>query len=131
MASRLIKKTPKRNFSKKVNRKTRRMGLLTVLSERAAAGRLIILEDLGLTGKTKELSQKLPKFQQLTKGKRLLLVIPGKDKAVTRASRNLEAIRVASANNLNILDLLWADGVVVLKDALPILEKTYSPKGRS
>src|SRR3989338_11586370 len=37
--------TSDRNFFRKVNRKTKRMGLLTVLTEKAAEGKVIVLED--------------------------------------------------------------------------------------
>src|SRR3989337_4278480 len=37
--------TSDRNFFRKVNRKTKRMGLLTVLTAKAAEGKVIVLED--------------------------------------------------------------------------------------
>jgi len=120
--------TSDRNFFRKVNRKTKRMGLLTVLTEKAAEGKVIVLEDLGVSGKTKELDQKLSTLRGLAGGSKLLLVIPAKDEGALRASRNLHNTRLSLANNLNILDLLWADGMVIVKAALPILEKTYSAK---
>src|SRR3989337_20604 len=77
--------TSDRNFFRKVNRKTKRMGLLTVLTEKAAEGKVIVLEDLGVSGKTKELDQKLSTLRGLAGGSKLLLVIPAKDEGALRA----------------------------------------------
>ena len=115
-----------RNFSKKINRKTKHMGLLTVLTEHAAEDKVLVVEDLSSSGKAKELSLKLQKLGELKKSRRLLLVIPAKDESISRASRNLPDVRICLANNLSMLDLLWAEAIVILSGSLPILEKTYS-----
>lgn len=117
---------PERNFAKKVNRKTRRLASTLVLSDRVREGRLIILDNLELSeGKTKELIAKLQNLTPLVKGKRILFVIPDKKEKLMRAARNLPLVRIDLAANLNLLDLLWAESILILKDALPVMEKTY------
>lgn len=115
-----------RNFAQKINRKARRLGTFSVLTDRLQAQKLIILDKLELPkGKTKELIAKLKDLETLTKSRKYLIVIPQKDEKLTRAARNLSHVSVRLANNINILDLLKAESVVVLKTALPIIEKTY------
>lgn len=118
--------TPQRNFSKKVNRRTRRLAMFAVLSDRAAAEQIAVLENLDLAeGRTKELLAKLKAIPSLAAARRIVLVLPAKQEKLQRAAGNLQSLRVCLANNLNILDLLWAEKIVILKAALPILKQTY------
>ncbi len=115
-----------RNFSKKVNRRTKRLGIFSALSDKAAEGRVVILENLAVDSpRTKELLEKLNNLKDILKGRKILLVVPQKEEKVARAARNLAYIKVSLANNLNLFRLLWADNLVILKNALPIIEKTY------
>ena len=86
----------------------------------------MLLENFALpAGKTKELvaaiktlSAKVENF-----GRNILFVVAGKDENLQRAARNLPNFLLTRADNLNLLDLLTADRIIVLKEALPILEK--------
>lgn len=118
--------TPRRNFFKKLNRKVKRLGLFSALSDRVAEGRVIILDKLELTeGKTRKLLANLDTLKPLLKGKKVLIVIPARDEKLYRASKNLADIEVLEARNLNILNVLRADDLVILKDALPVISKTF------
>lgn len=118
--------TPLVNFHQKVNRRVRRLGIFSAFSDRMAAQRLIILDKLELPeGKTKELIAKLKNLETLTNGKKYLIVIPERDQKLNRAARNLADVTVRQANNINVLDLLNAESLIILKNALPILEQTY------
>lgn len=117
---------PDRNFKKKVNKKVRRLAIFTVLTDRARDNRVLVLDNLQVEGqKTKNLVRELRNFDQAFPAKKTLIVIATKQEDVTKAVRNLPNARVSLANNLNLLDLLWAERVVILKEALPIIEKTY------
>ncbi len=52
-------------------------------------------------------------------------VLPKKDDSLTRASRNLPYITPTIAASLNITDILKADSMVILKESLEVIEKTY------
>lgn len=115
-----------RNFRKKVNRKVRRLGFFSVLTDKAKENRLIVVENLELTaGKTQELKSVLKKLPSLENGRKLLLLLPRADAKLERAARNLPNVKVSLANNLNLLDLLWADLLIVFREALSIIEKSY------
>lgn len=117
---------PQRNFVKKVNKKTRRLGLFTILSDRVKDNRVVILQDLQIPGaKTKEFVAKLEKFEAIIPGKKTLVLTPKKQDEISRSAKNLRNFRVATGNNLNLLDLLWADRIIILKESVPIIEKTY------
>ncbi len=118
--------TVERNYSKKVNRKTKRLGLFAVLSSRAQEGRLAVMDNLELSsGKTRELVAKLAALGTILKGKRILIITAEKPEALQRAARNLPEVKLCLAKNLNLLDLLWSESIIVLKNALPVMTKTY------
>ncbi len=117
---------PERNFSKKVNKSTKRLGMFTVLTQRTKDRKLIILENLELEKpKTRELKDKLANFGKFLEAKKLLLVLPSRNENLVRAARNLPNVKTIRADSLNVLDLLNADGILILKEAVPVIEKTY------
>ena len=114
-----------RNYSVKLNRSAFRKALFTVLTDKVNDKKLIIVENLDKTAKTKELATRLNDLAAKTGlGKKYLLVLDTQSKELERAARNLPHAKILYANQLNILDLLRHD-TVVMKEALPIIEKTY------
>ncbi len=120
-----------RNFDRKINKKEKILTLFSVLSDKAVSGQLVIMDDLALSApKTREFAARLKdlhaKIPQL--GRSLVIIISEKQKPLVRAGRNLQNVTIVSANSLNILQLLSAQGVVVMQDALPIIEQNYLKK---
>jgi large subunit ribosomal protein L4 len=114
-----------RNWSLKMNRTAFRKALFTVLTDKVNENKLVIVENLDKTAKTKELAKRLNDLAgKAGFGKRYLLVLDIQSKELERASRNLANAKVLYANQLNVLDLMKYD-TMILKDALPIIEKTY------
>jgi large subunit ribosomal protein L4 len=113
-----------RNFSKKMNRVSRRNALAMVLSDKVANDSFLALENLAIPeGKTKTLAQALRNLPN-SKGKTLLVVEPGNRLAV-RAARNLPDVTAISAKSLNVVDLLTAGRVVASKEAVEVMTLTY------
>jgi large subunit ribosomal protein L4 len=108
-----------------MNKSAIRKALFSILTDKVNEQKLIIVENLDNTGKTKELAAKLAIVAEKAGfGKKYLLVLATQNKDLERAGRNLENVNVLYANQLNVLDLLKHD-TMILKDALPIIEKTY------
>lgn len=121
--------TSQRNFAIKVNRKIKRLGIFSALTDHARAGCVFVLDKLELPeGKTRELAQNLKHLGSFVSGRKLLFLTAQKQEKLMRAGRNLPNLKVQTAGNLNILDLLNADSIIILKDVLPVLEKTYLSK---
>lgn len=115
---------PDRNFSRKISKKLKRLALISVLSDKAANNRVSILDKLDLqSGKTKDLLAFLKKLPQYQPNKRLMIVVATPNASVFRAARNLPKVRIFSADNLGILDVLLADQLLIVQAALPKLEK--------
>jgi large subunit ribosomal protein L4 len=117
-----------RNWSLKINKKAKSKALFMSLSDKVKDSKLIILDSFVLeTPKTKEFAKIVTQFKDKIKGlgKKQLLVLPKKDDSLARASRNLPGISQVLATSLNIVDVLNADSILVMKDSLPVIEKTY------
>lgn len=124
--------TSDRNWSLKINKKAKTKALFMSLSDKATDGKLIVIEGLNLeTAKTKEFVQIMKSFETKLSnlGKKQLLVMPKKDDGLVRASRNIPHLKQSFANSLNVTDVLNADSMVILKDSLAVIEKTYLKEG--
>jgi len=117
-----------RNWDRKINKKEKVIGLFSILSDKAQEGRLAVLDNLDLSApKTKELAGLIAGLQVRIPalGRKLTIIISEKQKSLVRAGRNLPNVTIASANSLNMLDLLASSGVIIMQDALPIIERNY------
>jgi len=126
--------TKERNFEKKINKKMKRKAIFMVLSSKAGDKELMLLDDLKLnTPKTKEafsvidrLSEKLVGYKK-TKKKRdsILLVAPERNEAILQAVNNLPFVEIIEARNLNVRDLLEKKYLVLLKESIPVIKRTF------
>ena len=109
-----------RDFRKKVNAKTRQLALRKALSERLKAGDVLVIADLKLSSpKTKGFTAILSKLD--LKGT-TLVVDSAIDNNVRLASRNVEGVEVATADNLNTYQVLRPNKLVLTKSAFEKLE---------
>lgn len=115
--------TRERNFSVKINKKTKRKALFMVLSDKVADQKFLVLDRVTTDpAKTKimaSLMKKLPVQESV------LLVSPGSNPSLVRMVRNLPSLHAVNVQSLNLLDVLSARTVVFLKDAVPLFETLY------
>ncbi len=111
-----------RDYSKKQNRKERRLALLSALSHKFSDNETIIMEELEFTTpKTKEMMNLLKTLK--IADKKVLFVVADFSENVILASRNINNIALISANELNVLDLVNSDVVVFTNDAINKIEE--------
>ncbi|MFA6855247.1 MAG: 50S ribosomal protein L4, partial [Bacilli bacterium] len=79
---------------------------------------LILLEDLKLSGKTKEAVEVLKNIE--ANGK-VLLVADYDDVEIERSVSNLPGVKLVKSNNVSVYDLVNSDKVVLLKDVVKVL----------
>ncbi len=112
------------NWELKINKKAKTKALFMSLSDKVKEQKFIVVDQIELPGaKTKEFVKIIGNFKDL--GKKQMLLLPKKDDKLVRATRNLQGITTLFANSLNLVEVLKADSIVVLKDALAVIEKTY------
>ena len=114
-----------RDYSKKMNRKERRIAIKSAYSYKAIDNAIIVLEELVLeTPKTKDFIKVLEALK-LT-DKKVLLVVNELDENTILASRNLEKVLLVTPEEISVLDLVGADYVVATKDALAKIEEVLA-----
>lgn len=104
-----------RDYSFKMTKKVKKLGLKSALSYLVSEGKLTVVEDMkSEDGKTKGVVDKLKSLGT----DKAVLIDTMNDKMFERASQNLKKIRYYSADGINVYDLLKYDRAVVTKDSL-------------
>jgi len=112
-----------RSYNYVLPKKVRRLALKSALSSKVADGTLLVLDELKLDEiKTKTVAAM---FAALNAEKKVLLVLPEKNDVAVKSTRNIEGAKTALVNTLNTYDILNADTVIVVKDAVAKIEEVY------
>lgn len=114
-----------RDYSIKMNRKERRLALRTAFQSQS--DNLIVVEDFIEQlprPKTKELVQALTRWGVETDDK-VLMIVSERNENVYLSARNIGNLRLISASNLNIFDILVADKIVATASALTTIQEVY------
>ncbi|MFH1671488.1 MAG: 50S ribosomal protein L4 [Candidatus Portnoybacteria bacterium] len=123
--------TKERNFSKKVNKKTKKKVLLMSLSSKVRDKEIVLIDNLELNeAKTKKITQVLGTLSKKLKkdlNKGTLIVLSKSDEKISRASRNIPKIKIVRADNLNILDVLSYKHLLISspQDVIEVIKETY------
>ncbi|MEI7512889.1 MAG: 50S ribosomal protein L4 [Candidatus Uhrbacteria bacterium] len=113
-----------RNFSLKVNRKTKQKALFMVLSDKVANKNLIVIESIKTEpAKTKSFAAFAKK---LPLGRSTLFVIPSSNPTLMRMVRNLPNVTLVTVQSVNLEDVIKHRTVAFLQDAVPAFEKIYA-----
>ena len=111
-----------RDYSKKQNRKERRLALKSALSHKFNDNEVIVMEELTFTTpKTKEMMTLLDTLK--IADKKVLSVVDDFTENVILASRNIPNVALIAANELNVLDLVNSDVVVFTSEAIKKIEE--------
>jgi large subunit ribosomal protein L4 len=115
-----------REFDLKMNRKERRLALRTALQSRIDD--LIVVEDLAgqlAKPKTKELIQAFTRWGIDMANQSVVLILHERDETVYYSARNIPNVKVITAQNLNVRDLLANDWVVATAPAIEFIKQTF------
>ena len=114
-----------RDYSKKQNKKARRLALLSALSYKATDNEIVLLDSIKFeTNKTKEML-KLLNILGLANSK-VLLVIDELDENICLASRNLGNVLIVLPTEVNTYDVVNSDKMVITEAALKKLEEVLT-----
>jgi len=106
-----------RSYKQRTPKKMVALALRSALSDRAAEGRVIVVEEWGLSGpRTRDAAALLSAVG--ADGKVLVVVRPDDD-AATMSFRNLPEAKVLLASELNAYDVLCSDWVLFSADTVP------------
>jgi large subunit ribosomal protein L4 len=117
-----------RNFSVKINRKTKQKALFMALSDKVNTKNLLVIESIKTEPvKTKAVATLVSK---LPLGKSTLIVAPASNATLMRMVRNMPNVTLVTAQSVNLEDVMKHRSVAFLKDAVAAFEKIYLPAGR-
>ena len=114
-----------RKYNLEMNRKERRLALRTALMSRISDAKII--KDFGSkleVPKTSEIVAVLKRVGIDSDGK-ILIILNHPSEIIKRSIRNLEKIKLISADQLNVFDLLNANSLVIGEDALSTIKEVY------
>lgn len=116
-----------RDFSLTMPKQMRRRALFSALSEKLSEGNVVVVDKLqNIEGRTREIALLLKNINKLDS--HVLFVLPKEAKMVERAARNIDTVTCLPADSLNTYEVLKNSTVVLLKDAVATMEKTYLQK---
>ncbi len=109
-----------RDYSYKLPKKVRRLGVRMALSARFSEDNMLVLDGFDLAEiKTKQFVEVMKKLN-IENG---LIVIPEKNENLEKSSRNVHGFKVIPADGLNVYDILLHRRLVLLQPCLDKLEE--------
>lgn len=125
-----------RDYSLKLPQKMKQKALSSSLSSKLKDGQIIVVSGIEtVTPKTKAMAVTLKTIVKDWNKKNILVVTPAVSntniKNVHRATRNIEGVRLLEANKLNTYAVLNATAMILMKDAIDVLQQTFVRKGQA
>ena len=114
-----------RDFSFGMNKKQKRQALKSALTSRVNDNKMIVLNELVLNNaKTKDMQTILNNLKV-----QKALVVFDREQATAKnimlASRNIQGVKTAGINTINVYDILKYDNFVVTKEAVEKIQEVY------
>ena len=110
-----------RSYRYTLNKKVRRLALKSALSAKAAEGKVLVVDGLGMDEiKTKTFQQ----FLNAVDSKKALVVTSCPN--VVKSARNIPGIVPSPANLINVYDIMNANEFIVDKAALAVIEEVFA-----
>lgn len=113
-----------RDYSYSLNKKVKRLALKSALSDKVLNSSLIVLDEFKIDEyKTKTVADCM---KAIGTGKKTLLVLADNNPFAVKSAANVAGLKTAQVNTINTYDILNADTLVVVKDAVAKIEEVYA-----
>ena len=113
-----------RKYSYRVNKKEKRLAIRSILSSKVLENNLVVLDKISFKDiKTKQMVNALAKNK--VEGKALVMIAE-KNENVEKSTRNIENVKVAVVNTINVFDLLKYNKLVLTLDTVKKIEEVYA-----
>lgn len=113
-----------RDYSYRLNKKVKRLAILSALSAKAKSGDIIVIDELNVNEfKTKAIVNML---SAVGATRRALIVNTVVNDKLVRSASNIPGIKTTTSNNVNTYDVLCAGKFIISKDAAKKLEEVYT-----
>ena len=112
-----------RDYSFKLNKKEKRAALKSALTTRVQENKFIVVDEFKMDEiKTKKFKAALDNL----KVSKALVVLDSVDDNVLLSARNIEGVKTAFTNTINVYDILKYNTVVATKAAVAAIEEVYA-----
>jgi len=109
-----------RDYSYTLNKKVKRLALKSALSAKAAAGNVLVVDELGMSEiKTKTFQG----FLNAVESKKAVVVTSCAN--VVKSARNIPGVVTTPANLINVYDIVNANQLIIDKAALATIEEVF------
>ena len=113
-----------RDYSYALNKKVRRLALLSALSDKVLTEDLIVLSEFKMEEyKTKTAAACL---NAIGAGKKTLVVLEDNNAFAVKSLANIPGVKTAQVNTINTYDIVNADKLVIVKGAVEKIEEVYA-----
>ena len=113
-----------RDYRFSVNKKVRRLAMKSAFSAKAKANEIIVVDAITLDiYKTKTIAAML---DAIGADKKALIVLPEVNDMIIKSANNIQGVKTAQVNTLNVYDMLNADKLVIVKAAVSKIEEVYA-----
>ncbi|HJC71963.1 MAG TPA: 50S ribosomal protein L4 [Candidatus Ruthenibacterium merdavium] len=113
-----------RDYSYRLNKKVKRLAVLSALSSKAQSGEMIVLDKIEATEyKTKTIANML-KAVGVTK--KALIVTPAVDAKLVKSAANIPGVKTTTADCVNTYEVLNGGKFVISVDAAKKLEEVFA-----
>ena len=110
-----------RNYTKKMNKKERKLALKSALTYKANDKEVVVLENINAeTNKTKDM---LKVLEGLNATGKTLIVTTELTENLILATRNIADVKLVLANELNTYDVLYVNKIIITEDAVKYVEE--------
>jgi large subunit ribosomal protein L4 len=114
-----------RTYTVRLTKKAKRLARKSALSLKASEEGIKVIQNLNFEEpRTKQVVELLEAFK-LT-GKKVLILTAAVDKNVLLSARNIPGVSVLEANKPTTYEIMNADELLLLVDAIPVLESTFN-----
>ena len=113
-----------RDYSYVLNKKVKRLALKSVLSAKAAEGKLVVIDSIKMDAiKTADFRKFL---NAVNVDGKAVVVTPAVDNVIVKSARNIPGVLTTASNMLNVYDIINAQYLVVDQAALATIEEVYA-----
>ena len=113
-----------RDYSYVLNKKVKRLALKSVLSAKAAEGKLVVIDSIRMDAiKTAQFSKFL---NAVNVDGKAVVATPAVDQIIVKSARNIPGVLPTPAVQLNVYDIINAQYLVVDQAALAKIEEVYA-----
>ncbi len=114
-----------RDYSQKMPQKMRQLALKSALSIKVKDEEMFMIDAIAVKEiKTRPMADFISRFKN--DGDKIMVVVKDYDEPVFKSVRNINKVNIVSSSRVNVYDLLWADKVLISKDAIRAIEEVLA-----